>query len=265
MTLLKFLGCGLLVVGVLASPAVAMTDLSLTLDDVWWETSGNMVIFTLSFYNPDVVPTEPVSGTLSPTVYGAFLDPGLMFYPFDLPPIPPESFFDVVIEIPWWDLPETAEEVLPWDDTVPVMPCPADDHWDGNVDIVWSGPGGSGMVEAHYGTIQVCNAFMESFIHITTQSPWPATFVMMGDYCGLNPWLVNEDFSHVPDPLPPGWSGWIRISADRFAVVGDVCRRTLRMTSGGQVVDVHFDVEVCDCTVIPNEEQSWSEIKTIYR
>ena len=254
-----------LLLGFASLPAGATTDLEMAVDGISWETIGGDVVFTLTFVNPGLDASDPVPGALYPKEFGAFLAMGNTGYPFEIPSIPAEGALDIMVSVPLMDLPASAAEELPWDPNGYPIPCDADDHWDGSVDVTWAGPTGGGMAEYSHATIQVCSGFGTSYLHISTDAPSSMDFIMLGSYCGLNPWLKNEDFSTVSDPLPADWSGWIKITADWNAVPGDYCPRAVRLTSGGESYDVHFTVEVCDCSVIPNEDTSWSNIKTLYR
>ena len=128
---------------VLVSPLAARADVELA--DVNWQTVGGtgMVQFHLRWHNPDpALPSLAVSGQVFAQEFGVFLPNQGLIGHFDVPPIEPESFFDVFLEVPFSSLPLPPEEgylskLLPG---LPAIPCPPGNHWDGNIDILWAGP-----------------------------------------------------------------------------------------------------------------------------
>jgi hypothetical protein len=250
----------------LSAPVAASVELHP--EDIDWSTIGTDVEFHLRFRNPDLVESQPVSGELWATQFGVFLPPEVPVGTFDIPPIPPESFFDVVIQIPLDQLPPSAEETVPGEGLL-LQPdhCTPDDHWDGNVDIFWSGPGGGGQVVKHIGTIQVCPGGGNSYIHVitaacTTSISWTIT----GLCPGFSATLVNEDLTPAPNPLPVGWpGGHICISAAGSVAPGAVCCLNVNFFCGAQTATINLCATACICGPSAVEPTEWGSIKSLYR
>ena len=166
---MRWLIAGALMLPLAATPAVA--DLVLAQDNVTWSTTNSIVTFQMRFFNPDQTLSIPTFGELHSQPYGAFVDNFGLIGTFEIPPIMPESFFDVFFEVPLSQLPPTAAEHLPFQKSAADLNCPPDWHWDGNVDVLWGGPGGGGMVNAHHGTLQLCAGQGGSRIHVVTNCP----------------------------------------------------------------------------------------------
>ena len=81
--------------------------------EVSWEmASPEIVRFNLHFYNPDPLEaTLPVSGEMHSQEFGVFLPNYGLIGVFDIPPIEPESFFDVVLTFDGTQFPECAEDI----------------------------------------------------------------------------------------------------------------------------------------------------------
>ena len=236
-----------------------------------WTTDMDLVTFHLVFHNPDPdTPSLPVSGSVFSQEFGVFLPDQGLIDEFDIPPIPPESFFDVFFEVPLSGLPPTAGEILPGNG--PLAPgvhgvaqplCPPDDHWDGNVDIFWGVPGALAQVLAHYGTLQVGPGVGNSYIHVVTNCAFPATWTITGLCAGFSATLVNEDLSPAPNPVPAGWTGHICVSAAASVPVGSTCCFKVNFNCGGIPGVIDLCVEVCDWTT-PVEPVTWGRIKSLY-
>lgn len=245
--------------------AATTTRAELQVTAVDWETQGALVVFHVQFYNPDPAPTSPGGGGIYSQEYGAFLPDAGTIGVFDIPPIEPESFFDVFLDIPYDALPPSAGEILPWLQPMKQFGCGADNHWDGNVDIIWSLPGAPGQVNAHYGTLQVCPGYGNSYIHVVTACPGWANWWFAGVCQGWTVTLVNEDFTPAPNPVAPGWSGHICVSADATVPFGAQCCFSLNFNCGGVVTPVNLCAVACDCGAVADEPTSWGAIKSMYR
>ena len=79
-----------------------------------WTTSGTIVTFHQHWENPSSsAPTAPVSGDMSSQEFGVFLPNYGPIGPFNVPPIAPNSFFDVFIDVPLAALPPSPITELP--------------------------------------------------------------------------------------------------------------------------------------------------------
>jgi len=247
-------------------PASATADVALVPEDISWTSVGPDVRFQLRFRNPDPAASEVVSGEIHSQEYGAFAPRYGLIGAFDVPPIPPDSFFDVFVDVPRSQLPESALETLP----VPapgafrvaqVDTCPPDDHWDGNVDVFWSGPGGMGQTFAHHGTLHVCPGAGASYIHTVTGCAGPASWVVAGLCPGFAATLVNEDFTPAPNPVPPGWTGHICVTAAASVPLGTTCCFSVTFTCFGVPVPVNLCVTACQWSPTPVVPSTWGRIK----
>jgi hypothetical protein len=247
----------------LLTPA-ATAEVVLDPEDISWVTDAGLVTFTLSFYNDGSTPSEPQSGELFAQDFGAFLPDLMSIEEFDIPPIPPESFFDVVVEIPYDQLPPSAEETFDWGGIDKGTICTKDWHWDGNVDVIWGTPGGP-TVQSHLGTIQVCPGYGGSYIHVVTGCNGGITWNFTGVCAGFTVNLVDELFVNAPAVLMPGFTGWVAISADAATPLGTTCIFTLNLTCNAVTVPVKLTATTCDCGPIKTEDSSWGSIKSLYR
>ncbi len=182
----------------------------------WARVAGTSSIrFHMRWSNPDANnPTDPVSGTMHSQQFGVFLPDAGTIGTFDVPPIQPSSFFDVFIEVPLAQLPPQPQERLPGGGPAPGSPCPPDTSWSGNVDINWNGPGGSGQVGRHFTQLLVRPGSGSSHIHtlVFCNNSAGATWSIAGLCPGWNATLLNENFTPAPNPVPPGWTGWISVA-----------------------------------------------------
>lgn len=102
--------------------------------------------------------------------------------------------------------------------------CPPSQTWAGNVDVLWTGQTAGGNVQKHQGELLVNLGSTPSFIHVgITNCPSPAPWTITGLCPGFSAMLVNEDKSPAPNPIPSGWSGWIRVSAATGTPGGTTC------------------------------------------
>ncbi|MBU1073936.1 hypothetical protein KKG45_11880 [bacterium] len=254
----------LLLVVLLTTPAVA--EIVVEPEDITWTTDAGIVTFQIRFHNPD--PTawaDEVSCTLYAQDFGVFLPNQNEIGTYDVPPIPPDSFFDVFMEIPFDQLPPPPEVHHPWD-PMKVQPyCTPDDHWDGNVDLIWAGPGGAGTIDSHLGTLLVCPTYGASEIHVVTNCVINMTYTITGVCAGFTVQLVNEDYTAAPSPLAANWSGYIRVTADATVPIGTVCCFTVNFTCGGSTIPLILCAEACDCGPISNEDLDWGRVKSLYK
>lgn len=257
----------LLLLPTIAPPIRAATSAGPSLDpsDIGWQTTAGAVQFTLRFRNPSSIdPTDVVSGAVHAQAFGVFLPDLGLLHTFDLPPIAPDSFFDVFFEVPLCDLPGGCPPAPGARATLQAIPCPPFDHWDGNIDVHWNGPGGAGQVFKHVGASQVCPGRGNSYTHVVTGCAFPAPWVIAGVCPGWSVTLVNEDLSPAPNPVPPGWSGFICVSANANVAVGSVCCFTVTFTCAGLPAVINMCSTTCDCPV-PVEPSTWGTIKSHYR
>ena len=123
------------------------------------------------------MPSGPVNGTLNSQHFGVFLPDYGQIGSFSVPPIAPSSFFDVFVEIPLIQLPPPPDKQIgqPGPGPESMSPhggprisndCPSDTNWAGNVDLIWSGPGGNGQVNKHYGDLVACIGGSPSCVHL---------------------------------------------------------------------------------------------------
>jgi hypothetical protein len=257
-------------------PAAAAVELT----KVEWNTLGSQVRFHLQFHNPDSMLSGPVSGELHSQPFGAFVQNYGLIGAFDIPPIEPESFFDVFFDVPLSSLPPSAEKITPFDGggggggglvSAAMVPCPKDLFWAGNVDVWFSGSGGVGQANYHFGTLQICPNGPPSYIHIFGYCPAGVSWAF-GQLCqGWSATLeldngMGQPDGPAPNPFPAGFfSAWIHVSADATVPIGATCCFALNMTCGNSTVPINMCAEACECSQISTEPSTWGKIKTIYR
>ena len=255
----------------------AAADVELT--TVEWNTVGTQVEFHLQFHNPEPVMSGAVMGELHTQPFGAFVEDNGLIGSFDVPPIEPESFFDVYFDVPLSSLPPSAERITPFGGggggggatqlTANAL-CPPDLFWAGNVDVWWNGPGGAGQANAHYGTLQICPGVTPSYIHIFGNCPGGASWAF-GQMCaGWSAAFLTSDGAGqpngpAPNPLPAGFfDGWIRVAADATVPIGNTCCFVLNMTCGASTVPINVCAEACECPPVPADPSTWGKIKSLY-
>ena len=227
----------------------------------WVTTAAGTVRFHLVFRNNDPEdPSDPATGQIMSQRFGVFQDDVGTIGQFSVPELAANSFFDVFTEISLDQLPPSAQKILPWvgmmaDAATGTAGCPPDDHWDGNVDINWSSPAGGGQVNKHIGTIEVCPSHGNSYIHtlVFCTAAAGASWTITGVCPGWSATLVNEGPPGVPDgpapnPVPPGWTGYICISANATVSPGATCPIQVTFTCAGVPGTIDLRPVACDCT-----------------
>ena len=229
-----------------------------TLGSVDWHNIGDVVRFHLHWTNPGPLPlTVPVDGSMMSQEFGVFLPDFGPIGQFNVPPIMPNSFFDVFFDVPLALLPPEPLEQMPGNGpalrtaATQALPCVPDTIWDGNVDIVWTGPGVAGQVLRHYGDLIVCPGGGPSYIHVRSTTcavaaPWSVT----GLCPGFSATLVNEDLTPAPNPIPPGWTGFISMTAATGVPVGTTCCPILHFDCAGSPAEIELCATACACNTV---------------
>jgi lamin tail-like protein/flagellar hook capping protein FlgD len=234
----------------------------------WAHLDATTERFHLRWANTDPSSSSaPVSGTMSSQVFGVFEPNFGPIGSFSVPPIAPSSFFDIFIDIPLANLPSEPQHQLPGGGPPANSPCPPPGRWQGNVDVEWSGAGGTGSTHKHFGHLLVCPGAGPSYLHVVTACPSPAmTWSITGGPCAgfAPPTLVNEDHSPAPAVLPVGWTGWICMSAPASTPVGDSCCFQVNFDCAGSPGVIDVCAKTCDWSrVKPTLSQvDWSTINT---
>jgi hypothetical protein len=260
-------GAALVAVVLVAIPLVASADVELV--NVDWETlPTGMVQFHLQWHNPDLaLPSGAVSGEVRSQEFGVFVPDVDLIGQFDVPSLAPDSFFDVFFEVSLSSLPQAPEEGYSPKPTqgLPPIPCPPDDHWDGNVDIMWGGAGGSGQVNYHLGQVMVCPGGGSSLIHMIAGCSGGSTWTISGVCPGWTVSLLNEDLTPATNPVPANWTGYIATSATAAVPVGSVCCFAVTFTCGAQTGTVQLCATACQCVSVGVDSSTWGALKTLYR
>ena len=140
----------------LAGFASVATALDVSPPEISWQMVGSTTVrFQLHFHNGSTTEgTLAVQGEMYSQQFGAFLPHYGSIGTFNVPPMDPESFFDVFFEVPLSSLPPNPSGGGGGGggglSALVVCPPPV---WVGNVDVNWWGPGGVGQVNEHYGDI----------------------------------------------------------------------------------------------------------------
>jgi hypothetical protein len=254
---------GLVLVGSLAASAAPVQPPVIS----WQMVGSDVVRFHLAFHNSDPAPTQPISGEVFSQEFGAFLPHYGQIGPFVVPMMAPDSFFDVFLEVPLSVLPPSPTPIPGSKQAQDVPPCPAS-NWVGNVEVIWEGPGGAGQVSKHNGTLGLCPGGPASLIRVTTGCAGPITWNFAVQCPGWVVALLNEDRSVAPTPLPPGWTGFVCVSALPSVPVGSTCCFTVNLTCPGMVpgetTAIDMCAEACQCP-IPTIEKTWGQMKSLYR
>jgi hypothetical protein len=249
---------------------VKVPKVSLVEEDIDWTTEGNLVRFHLTFRNtdPDTVSEPSAFDVFVQNAYGTHLLDGPSIFSGNVPPMPVGSFFDVFFDIPLDQLPPPPARMfgsVAKDGTVSAAPpCGPGAIWSGNVDVVWSGPGGAGMVGKHLGGLLVTPGGAIQYIHVLTGCATSISWTFGPGCSGFSTSLVNEDFSPAPASLPPAWTGWIAVSAAASVTPGTACCFYIDMTCGFVPARIDLCATACDQATAPLR-RSWSEVKAFYR
>jgi hypothetical protein len=253
-----------------ASPLSAVAAVSLTPDDVQWQMVGpDMVRFQLHFHNDGSTMSDAISGAMYSQEFGAFLPHYGTVGSFNVPPLMPESFFDVFFDVPLSSLPPspgggggsflTAGAV--------VNPCPPL-QWVGNVDVTWAQPDPGGPitvhVNKHFGKVGVCPGLAKSCVHLLTGCAGNITWAFRNVCPGWAVSLETEGHAPAPGALLPGFTGWICVSANGAIPIGSQCCFKLDLTCLGVTTTIDVCAIACDCTT-PARPDTWGRLKAIYR
>jgi hypothetical protein len=250
----------------LAGSASIATAVDVSPPEVSWQMVGpDVVRFQLHFQNAD--PTEAtlgIQGAMHSQEFGAFLPDYGLIGTFVVPPMEPESFFDVFFDVPLSELPPSPGVGSgPGLLAARVGPCPPP-IWVGNVDVNWWGPGGIGQVNKHYGNIGVCPGGAPSCLHVITMCPGNLAWAFVMNCPGWTVTLLNEDHSAAPALLPANWTGWVCISANANVPVNSQCCFNLNLICEGMPATINVCAIACECPV-KAEQGTWGRIKTLYR
>ncbi len=264
--LLHILSTGLLGGLFFAASAAPATAANVLPPEISWEMAApDMVRFHLHFVNPDPFEyTLPVSGEMRSQEFGVFLPDFGTIGTFDVPPIEPESFFDVFFDVPLNQLPPNPPHGSGLSASqAPLVDCPPP-RWVGNVEVFWNGPGSP--VNYHGGNIGVFPAGgVASCLHVITgcgnNMAW-----MINNPCpsGWTVTLLNQDYTPAPAQLPPNWQGWICVTAGPNIPVGDQCCYSVDFWCNGVKATVNVCAFACKSEV-ETQQDSWGGIKNIYR
>lgn len=224
--------------------------------------------------------TDAINGSMMSQEFGVFLPDHGRIGDFNVPPMQPNSFFDVFFDVPLADLPAPPQKIVPTGGTgnAPAsaafgatddgVSCPPDTNWAGNVDIFWTGPGQGGQVNKHYADLLTCPGGAPSYIHFrgsncTSAMPWSVVIACLG----FSATLVNENFTPAPNPVPVGWTGWIQVNAAAAVPAGTSCCFSVVFQCNGESSTIDICTTACDCQ--PNKptltQVDWSMVGTSVR
>jgi hypothetical protein len=221
-----------------------------TLSNIDWTTSGGVVTFHQHWTNPDAAgPSDPVSGDMNSQAFGVFLPNFGPIGHFDVPAIAPDGFFDVFFDVPLSALPANPVVTVPGGNPTPGTPCYMEDHWHGNVNVAWSGPGGSGTVGKHFGEMPLCAGGPPTTLFVETDcaSALGASWSITGLCPGYTATLLNTDSTPAPNPVPPGWIGLIAVTAPAGTPVGTTCCFTVNFFCDGVAGVIDVCTKTCQC------------------
>lgn len=268
---LALLFAAVLLLPSLASGATSSLPSVASVDWMTLPGAAPTVRFHVQFSNLDgTMETNPVEGSAFAQKFGVFVPNEAMIGHFNVPPIAPNSFFDVFFDVPLSMLPQTQEFIQ--GGNAPrlnnIVDCQPTDHWDGNIDIQWWDPlGAFAQVNYHIGDIKVCPGAGKSYIHMIGACNALMAWQIALNCAGAAGWtvtLVNEDFTPAPNPLPPLWTGYICMTAAATVAVGDVCCATITFTCGNQQAQVRICGTACEWAT-PVSPRTWGTIKSLYR
>lgn len=243
-------------------------------DDIDWTTTSGIVRFSMRFRNTAEELSDPTHAEVFvQDHYGAYVANGPMIWSGELPPIQPNSFFDVLFEVPLSQLPPSPTHVIrsaPADGASLNDPCGPGGPggpgaaWQGNIDVVWSEPGGGGNVNKHTAGIGLFPGGAAHFVHLLTGCAGPITW-SFGPVCpGFALSLLNEDFTPAPASLPPGWTGWIGASAAASVPGGTTCCFKLDVVCEFEVARIDLCAKACS-EPTQAKRKRWAEVKAFYR
>ncbi len=215
-----------------------------------WQTlpDGGTVRFHVRWNNPDSQDSGPISGQMFSQDFGVFRPDFGSLGQFTVPAIAAGSFFDVFTDIALRQLPPSAPKAGGPDANSPCVPIV---HWDGNLDLRWIGAAGGGVVDKHIGKMIVCPGSGASLMHIgmlqcdsTSALPWAVS----SPCAGYHVTLVNNDMvTPAPNPVPAGWSGYIKVTADPGVPVPDSCCFQVTFLCHGTPGVIDLCAYTCNC------------------
>jgi hypothetical protein len=126
------------------------------------------------------------------------------------------------------------------------------------VDINWNDPAGMGQVNRHFTGLLVRPGSGSSHVHtlIFCNDPAGATWTIAGLCPGWSAALLNEDFTPAPNPVPPGWTGWISVAAAAGVAAGETCCFTVTFDCDGVpgVIEVCSEACLWPVTGVPHDQ-----------
>jgi hypothetical protein len=251
----------------------SIASAEIVVSQVDWQTLEPNVRFHVQFHNEDLTnPSVPASGVLSSQPFGAFVPNAGQIGTFNIPPLAPDSFFDVFFDVALADLPPSAETILPGGGpsaksaTPPLCPPPV--FWNGNVDVFWTPPG-TGNVGYHFGELLICPGAGNSYIHVIMdcQDAAGISWNISGLCPGWSANLVSDDGNFAPglpapNPIPAGFfDGWLCIAADVSVSSGDTCSPSVNLTCGGVPATINVSAEACEWGTVSIEPTTWGDMK----
>ena len=233
----------------------------------WTNVPGSTDIrFHVRWTNPSTaLATAAATGQMMSQEFGVFAPNFGLIGQLNIPPIQPNSFFDVFFDVPLTQLPPSAaisggpsSNVVAGGKGSPMStlagPCPPDTSWAGNVDLNWTSTAGTAQVNYHFGDLQVCPGSGKTYIHVREvdcPSGTPAAWSIAGLCPGFSATLVNENYSAAPNPVPPGWSGWICVSAAAATPVPVTCCFTVTFLCDNVPGVITVCATTCQCHTAP--------------
>lgn len=244
------------------SPIRALSAVQVTAD---WATQGSYVHFHLKFTNTGSVASNYSQVLVDSKEFGAFAnltgsDSGRLEN-IGLPEIAPgnsyDYSFDAVLSLlhKTFEIPDNAA-------------CPPSTYWDGGIEV---------QSDVHstidswisIGDLQACPGAGPSFIHVRSGGNGTGPSWNLGaSTAGWNAALVNEDFSQAANPLPPGWTGYISVTALPGVTIGSTCvtHITCFLSAYASPQTIDLTTTACECSLpTPVVASTWATIKALYR
>jgi hypothetical protein len=206
-----------------------------------------------------------VTGQIHSQFLGAFVPRFRLISDFTVPDIAAMDSFDVVVMVPFCLLP-------------PEFPCPGkarpldeealcieDEFWDGGVEVVWSGPAGSGRTNRHLGRARICGGRETARVPIRTNCASSAAWTVNNLCPGFSARLEGNDFSAAPNPIPPGWEGFLAVTSEAGVPDEATCPFAVELICLTAAACVEVAAEVCDACTVPVVPVTWGSIKARYR